>query len=285
MAFMDKSEVRQRLQKVLQQCAKAPTWSPKEEVRQSIFWKSIRAELIGSLVLMVFSCSRDSIYGPVSYGCTYAILSYCFKSISAHFNPVITIAALLLRSITPFRCISLVLAQTLGTLSGASVCYYGLSNETETGSAPISPVLNVSPAKGFGYEFFGTFVIILTMSSYLDCNDYVSESGDSNLLPLIFGLSVGLSSGMARQATGGFLNPMRAFSLALFELNHWSNHYIYWIGPIFGCLLAVFTFDYTRPIIPNRDSNNRINFPTFNKNNKYEVEMQPETEITLATLA
>lgn len=99
---------------VLEQYAKSPNWTPRQEMKQPLFWKAIRAEFMGSLILMVFSSSSDNYIGPICYGCTVVVLTYSFKATNPHFNPVISLAALLLRSLTPFRCCSVTLAQTLG---------------------------------------------------------------------------------------------------------------------------------------------------------------------------
>ena len=99
---------------VLEQYAKSPSWTPRQELRQPVFWKSIRAEFVGSLILMIFSTNADPCIGPVCYGCTVAVLMYSFRFTRSYFNPMITMAALLLRSVTPFRCCSIVLAQTMG---------------------------------------------------------------------------------------------------------------------------------------------------------------------------
>ncbi|XP_055349726.1 aquaporin-6-like [Paramacrobiotus metropolitanus] len=281
---MDRKDMRERLQQVLEQYAKSPNWTPRQEIRQPMFWKSVRAEFIGSLILIVFSSHSDPYIGPVSYGCTVAILSYSFKATSSYFNPVISFAALLLRSVTPFRCCSLILAQTIGTISGATVISLGLASNS---TSVILPELHVNPAKGFGYEFFGSLVVILVMAAQLEkSTDY------DPLFPLMTGLTVGTASSLARLGTGGFLNPIRASSLALFQ-DCWSHHYIYWVGPILGTLLAVFTFDFIRPsrTKPKPDStamttsdSRAVNLSTIVRS---DIEFtQQETDITqLATLS
>ncbi|OQV25199.1 putative Aquaporin-1 [Hypsibius exemplaris] len=282
--------MRERLRQVLEQYAKSPNWTPRQEARSPLFWKSIRAEFLGAFLLVIFSCSGDTYIGPVSYGCLTCVLTYTLRATGVHLNPMVTLAAVFLRSITPFRFVSFILAQSIGTLSGATVVSLGLSGNESHGTA--NPTLLVSQAKGFGYEFFATFVIILATASHLDATSSSpasspsSSSSEESMFPLISGIAVGTASAFSRAATGGFLNPVRAFSLALFQETIWSTHYVYWVGPILGTLLAVFTYDFIRIRPPS-------SLPKYSTGNghlsvvaKHEDEItQQDTEFTLATLS
>jgi len=37
--------------------------------------------------------------------------------------------------------------------------------------------------------------------------------------------------------TGGSLNPARSLGPAIFA-NQWENHFVYWIGPLVGAIVA-----------------------------------------------
>ena len=41
--------------------------------------------------------------------------------------------------------------------------------------------------------------------------------------------------------TGGSLNPARSLGPAIFA-NQWEKHYVYWIGPIVGAIVAGFLY-------------------------------------------
>jgi aquaporin TIP len=47
---------------------------------------------------------------------------------------------------------------------------------------------------------------------------------------------------MAYPFTGAAMNPARAFGPALVA-RHWSNHGVYWVGPLFGGVLAGVVYD------------------------------------------
>lgn len=41
--------------------------------------------------------------------------------------------------------------------------------------------------------------------------------------------------------TGGSLNPARSLGPAIFA-NQWENHFVYWIGPLVGAIVAGFLY-------------------------------------------
>jgi glycerol uptake facilitator-like aquaporin len=62
----------------------------------------------------------------------------------------------------------------------------------------------------------------------------------------IAGSAVGLAAAMgtlfAYPFTGAAMNPARVFGPALGS-HHWANHGVYWVGPLFGGVLAGFVYD------------------------------------------
>jgi len=41
--------------------------------------------------------------------------------------------------------------------------------------------------------------------------------------------------------TGGSLNPARSLGPAIF-INIWEHHYVYWVGPLVGAIIAGFLY-------------------------------------------
>jgi glycerol uptake facilitator-like aquaporin len=41
--------------------------------------------------------------------------------------------------------------------------------------------------------------------------------------------------------TGGSVNPARSLGPAIFA-NEWENHFVYWIGPLVGAIIAGFLY-------------------------------------------
>ena len=58
--------------------------------------------------------------------------------------------------------------------------------------------------------------------------------------------------------TGGSMNPTRSLGAAVVSSapHRWNNHYIYWIGPMLGALIAGLFYRFllsSRPLIPITD--------------------------------
>jgi glycerol uptake facilitator-like aquaporin len=56
------------------------------------------------------------------------------------------------------------------------------------------------------------------------------------------GLTITMGSLFGEPFTGAALNPARAFGPAL-AANHWTNHGVYWIGPMTGGVAAGWLYD------------------------------------------
>ena len=64
--------------------------------------------------------------------------------------------------------------------------------------------------------------------------------------------------------TGAALNPARAFGPAL-AANHWTNHGVYWIGPLAGGVAAGWLYDTL--FLSRKSSEDRSNGLTLSSNN------------------
>jgi aquaporin Z len=60
---------------------------------------------------------------------------------------------------------------------------------------------------------------------------------------LAIGATVGLEAMFGGPISGASMNPARSFGPALFA-GAWSHHWIYWVAPILGALLAAFVYRY-----------------------------------------
>ena len=82
--------------------------------------------------------------------------------------------------------------------------------------------------------FFLVFVVFATA---------VDERGAFNKVAgFAIGLTVTMGVLLGGPFTGAALNPARALGPAL-AANHWTNHGVYWIGPLAGGVAAGWLYD------------------------------------------
>ena len=70
--------------------------------------------------------------------------------------------------------------------------------------------------------------------------------------------------------TGGSLNPARSFGPAVIA-SKWKDHYVYWVGPLLGAVLAGLfyrLFLSSKPLIPlseHKEQPKTLTIPTHNQ--------------------
>lgn len=72
----------------------------------------------------------------------------------------------------------------------------------------------------------------------------VDSKSVGRFAPLSIGFAVLVCVMVAAPFTGGSLNPARSFGPAVVAGTCWDGHWVYWVGPIVGGLLAGLTYKY-----------------------------------------
>lgn len=144
-----------------------------------------------------------------------------------------------------FRAILLFVSQILGGIAGAALVaaltpFGGVDTVTTTLSA------GVNTAQGFFIEAFLTAMLVLSVL-FLAAEKHKS----TYLAPLGIGLTLLVCHLFGVAWTGCGVNPARSFGPAVVDVSFPGYHWIYWIGPLFGSMMAVAfylllkAFDYT----------------------------------------
>ena len=95
----------------------------------------------------------------------------------------------------------------------------------------------ISHAQGFEIELLITFVLVFCIFASID-----PERNDLNgSVPLSIGFAITVGSLFGGKFTGGSMNPARSFGPA-FVMQNRNNHWIYWLGPISGAVLAGYVY-------------------------------------------
>ena len=170
----------------------------------------------------------------------------------AHLNPAVTIAMLATKRIDGGGAARYILAQLIGgTIAGALLLamFQGL---TTTGGD------DVVRAAGLGTPYFSPpittsgAILIEVALTFLLVFAIFGTAVDPRA-PKIGGFGIGLAVAadilIGGPLTGAAMNPARTFGTGIVAAMSgnldvfWKQHYVYWVGPIVGALLAAFTYD------------------------------------------
>jgi MIP family channel proteins len=214
--------------------------------------KVMVAEAIGTFTLIfagVLAISAARIAGApeglvnltsiaFAHGLAIAVMIAALGAVSGgHFNPAVTFGFLVTGRMPIARAALYWIAQ----LAGATIAAFLLSQTvgTEFVSAGTPDLgLGVQSATGIILEAVTTFFLVLVVFG-----SAVDERAPKSVYPLAIGLTVALDIMAIGPITGAAMNPARAFGPALAS-GHWSNHAVYWIGPLIGGALGALVYHH-----------------------------------------
>nr|QKE23125.1 aquaporin 14 [Trachyrincus scabrus] len=214
------------------------------ELRSRQFWRAMLAELLGTLVL-VSTMLGASVPGPgeapggplypaLAIAAVIVTLGHCFGEISgAQVNPAVTLSFLATKKIDLVRALVYVGAQCLGAFLATGALYLALPRKS-TAEVFVNRVpVDGNAAQAVGMEMLCTFSMVFTIFSVEEQRRREStEPGNLGI-----GLAHTASVMIAARFSGAGMNPARALGPAIIT-GFWENHWVYWIGPVTGGVLA-----------------------------------------------
>ncbi|KAK7175103.1 hypothetical protein R3I93_002108 [Phoxinus phoxinus] len=176
------------------------------------------------------ACSTDPLHVSFAFGVSLALARVCLGEV--HLNPVVTLALVAGLRVSPWRAVLLVGAQLLGALSACALLLgiIPIALRSNLGVTEVAPGVYLYQA--VLVEMAVTFQLVLCVQTATH-----PKSAFSSVAPAVIGLSVTLGHLMAIGFTGCGMNPARSFGPAVLTLN-FHNHWVYWLGPCAGSLLA-----------------------------------------------
>ncbi|CAG7787020.1 unnamed protein product [Allacma fusca] len=208
--------------------------SPQQEIRTLELWRSVVAECLGTLCFVFFVCGVSipwtGHFPPflsVAFATALAYGALTFRVFPrAHLNPAFTLALTAIKRVTPLRCVLFLTAQSGGAIAGAALLF-GLTVPGYQGTLGATTIAShISSYQAFGLELILSFVIALTfVSDPHNCFPTSAMILAANLVAL--------------PCTGAGLNPVRSLGPA-FVMNRWPSHWVFWLGPILGGLMAAY---------------------------------------------
>ena len=221
--------------------------------------KQCVAELIGTFALIfigvgaIYNASSNGggLLGiALAHGLTIAVMVSATGGISGgHLNPAVTFGLYVGGKIDLPKAIAYWISQLVGATVAGILLVNLLGNAAQSGAQIVAagtPDLgaNISMMQGIMIEAVLTFFLVFV----------VYGTAVDSRAPKIGGLAIGLTVALdilfGGPLTGAAMNPARTFGPALASA-HWSNHLVYWIGPMIGGALAGLV--YGRFLIKEKD--------------------------------
>lgn len=231
-----------------------PTLGLKEVKDKRIVFKLL-AEMIGTMVLVFFSCGSAENDGgmnggganivrfSLTFGFTVATMAQCIGHVSGcHINPAVTIGLLVGRKIGLIASLLYIIFQCIGALIGAALLLaVSPANREATLGFSIPGVTQFSPGLNAGQAFLIEFVItfVLVLTAYAAAADDGNEVKGSP--PLAIGLAIAIAHLFAGPLTGPSMNPARSFGPAIVS-GITKDLWVYWLGPICGGVVGAITY-------------------------------------------
>lgn len=167
----------------------------------------------------------------LAFGFSLATTAWVFYRVSGGlFNPAITLGMVVTGSLPAIRGLLLLPCQLLGGIVAAALvkCMFPgpLLVETQLSGG-------TSSTRGVFIEMFLTIELMLTVLFIA-----VEKQKATFVAPVAIGLALFVAELTGVYFTGGSLNPARSLGPAVANRHFPRHHWIYWIGPFLGALVA-----------------------------------------------
>jgi len=179
----------------------------------------------------------------LAHGAAIGLMVYAFGHVSgAHINPAVTISMLVTRRIGIKDGIAYIVFQLIGAIAAAASLKailpdLGAKVNFGTQGGP-SELLNHSALSGLAVEIILTFFLVTVIFMTA-----VHKKAPAGMYGLAIGGMIFLIHLVGVPLTGASVNPARTFGPALIS-GYWDFHWIYWVGPIIGAIIAGLIMNY-----------------------------------------
>ncbi|KAG5244261.1 hypothetical protein OIU78_002025 [Salix suchowensis] len=154
-----------------------------------------------------------------------------------HLNPAVTIGLLFGGHITVVRSILYWIIQLLASTAACLLLKYltgGLATPVHTLASGMGYL------QGVVWEIVLTFSLLFTVYATIVDPKKGSIDGQG---PMLTGFVVGANILAGGAFSGASMNPARSFGPALVSWD-WTDHWVYWVGPLIGGGLAGFIYEH-----------------------------------------
>lgn len=189
----------------------------------------------------------------LGFGFSLLVNVFVFYRVSGgQFNPCVTLALALVGAVPPLRAILLVVTQLLAGMAAA-----GAADAMTPGPVSFINTLGegVSRTRGLWIEAFVTAQLCITVLFMA-----VEKHRATFIAPFPIGVSLFMGHLVAVFPTGAGINPARSLGPCVVARSFPNYHWIYWVGPIIGSLMAAALYHILKALEyetsnPGQDSN------------------------------
>jgi len=172
-------------------------------------------------------------YIALSFGFSLAVNAWVFFRISGGlFNPAVTLGMCLIGALPWIRGALLFFVQILGGITAAALvaCMFPRNGDINVRTSLGGGTTHV---QGLFIEMFLTAQLIFTIFMLA-----AEKHKGTFIAPVGIGLALFITELSGVYFTGGSLNPARSFGPAVVNHSFHDYHWIYWVGPILGAIIA-----------------------------------------------
>ena len=211
-------------------------------------WRRLVAEAIGTFALVaigpgaVMVSAATHAFGHIGVALAFGlVISFVVASTGhlggAHINPAVTVAFWSVRRFPRNHVFPYVVAQCIGATVAALALRWILGPVGDIGATIPSVSLGRAFAVEFGYSALLAFVIMGVATD---------DRVPGGVAPFALGATVFAGALVTGPLTGGSFNPARSLGPALAG-GGWTAHWLYWVAPIAGMVIAMRVYDVLRP--------------------------------------
>ncbi|PWN86948.1 aquaporin-like protein [Acaromyces ingoldii] len=178
--------------------------------------------------------NQTILFIAVSFGLSLLVNAWVFYRVTGGlFNPAVTLALFATGGLSVFRCVLLIVSQLCGGIAAAAlVAALTPFGGAESLKTTLGTGVNVT--QGLFIEAFLTAILCLTVLLLA-----AEKHKSTYLAPIGIGLALFSCHLFGVVWTGCGMNPARALGPSVVASSFPHYHWIYWLGPFIGSLMAV----------------------------------------------
>ena len=211
----------------------------------------------GAIVTTTYTGGHPGLVGiAIAHGLALAIAVSATMNVSGgHINPAVTLAMVATGRIKIGPALAYILAQCVGAMVAGYLLVYIFNSisagpASMSGSEAVAKSLLGTPNFNTQIMSFGSAILIEAILTFLLLFAVFGTAVDDRA-PHIGGWGIGLTVGMdilmGGPLTGAAMNPARTIGTLIgggaVTQGLWSQHAVYWIGPVLGAIVAALVYD------------------------------------------